>query len=202
MKKKVWDLYAPIYEKAMRMDKKYYQYMYDRIPKQIIDKEVLEIATGPGLLAKHVAHASKSMIATDYSDGMIKEARKGNYPAKLKFEVADATDLPYVDNSFNVVLIANALHVMPNPQKALSEIDRVLCKDGLLIAPNFVGHKKGVVSKIWSGILKLAGIRFDHQWTPDEYLIWLENHGWKVTFSKLLPSRISLMYVECVRKEV
>ena len=184
------------------MDKKYYQYMYDRIPKQIIDKEVLEIATGPGLLAKHVAHASKSMIATDYSDGMIKEARKGNYPAKLKFEVADATDLPYVDNSFNVVLIANALHVMPNPKKALSEIDRVLCKDGLLIAPNFVGHKKGVVSKIWSGILKLAGIRFDHQWTPDEYLIWLENHGWKVTFSKLLPSRISLMYVECVRKEV
>ena len=202
MKKKVWDLYAPIYEKAMRMDKKYYQYMYDRIPKQIIDKEVLEIATGPGLLAKHVAHASKSMIATDYSDGMIKEARKGNYPAKLKFEVADATDLPYVDNSFNVVLIANALHVMPDPQKALSEIDRVLCKDGLLIAPNFVGHKKGVVSKIWSGILKLAGIRFDHQWTPDEYLIWLENHGWKVAFSKLLPSRISLMYVECVRKEV
>ena len=202
MKKKVWDLYAPIYEKAMRMDKKYYQYMYDRIPKQIIDKEVLEIATGPGLLAKHVAHASKSMIATDYSDGMIKEARKGNYPAKLKFEVADATDLPYVDNSFNVVLIANALHVMPDPKKALSEIDRVLCKDGLLIAPNFVGHKKGVVSKIWSGILKLAGIRFDHQWTPDEYLIWLENHGWKVTFSKLLPSRISLMYVECVRKEV
>ena len=202
MKKKVWDLYAPIYEKAMRMDKKYYQYMYDRIPKQIIDKEVLEIATGPGLLAKHVAHASKSMIATDYSDGMIKEARKGNYPAKLKFEVADATDLPYVDNSFNVVLIANALHVMPDSKKALSEIDRVLCKDGLLIAPNFVGHKKGVVSKIWSGILKLAGIRFDHQWTPDEYLIWLENHGWKVTFSKLLPSRISLMYVECVRKEV
>ena len=202
MKKKVWDLYAPIYEKAMRMDKKYYQYMYDRIPKQIIDKEVLEIATGPGLLAKHVAHASKSMIATDYSDGMIKEARKGNYPAKLKFEVADATDLPYVDNSFNVVLIANALHVMPDPKKALSEIDRVLCKDGLLIAPNFVGHKKGVVSKIWSGILKLAGIRFDHQWTPDEYLIWLENHGWKVAFSKLLPSRISLMYVECVRKEV
>ena len=33
MNKKVWDLYAPIYEKAMRMDRKYYQYMYDRIPK-------------------------------------------------------------------------------------------------------------------------------------------------------------------------
>ena len=200
MKKKVWDIYAPIYEKAMRMDLKYYGYMYNRIPNQIVDKEVLEIATGPGLLAKHVAHASKTMIATDYSEGMIKEACKGNYPANLKFEVADATKLPYADDSFDVVLIANALHVMPNPEKALSEIDRVLRKDGLLIAPNFVGHKKGAVSRVWSGILKFVGIKFDHQWTPDEYLEWLEKHGWKVIFSKLLPSRISLMYAECVRK--
>ncbi len=201
MKKKVWDLYAPIYEKAMRLDQKYYQYMYDRIPTKIADKEVLEIATGPGLLAKHVAYASKSMIATDYSVGMIREACKGEYAKNLKFEVADATNLPYADNSFDVVLIANALHVMPCPEKALLEIDRVLRKDGILIAPNFVGHKKGTMSKLWSAILKIAGIKFEHQWTPEEYLTWLEDHGYNVTFSKLLPSRISLMYVECIRKE-
>ena len=201
MKKKVWDLYAPIYEKAMRLDQKYYQYMYDRIPTKIKDKKVLEIATGPGLLAKHVAYASKSMIATDYSEGMIKEACKGEYSEKLKFEVADATNLPYPDNSFDVVLIANALHVMPSPEKALSEINRVLRNEGILIAPNFVGHKKGAVSKLWSGILKIAGIKFEHQWTSDEYLEWLEKNGWNVTFSKLLPSRISLMYAECIRKE-
>lgn len=200
MNKKIWDLYAPIYEKAMRMDQKYYEYMYSRIPTQIGGKEVLEIATGPGLLAKHIAGYSKNMIATDYSDGMIREAIKGEYPENLKFEVADATALPYADSSFGVVLIANALHVMPDPQQALSEIDRVLRPDGILIAPNFVGHKKGAISKIWAGILKLAGIKFEHQWTPEGYLNWLEEHGWKVTFSRLLPSRISLMYTECVRK--
>ncbi len=200
MTKKIWDLYAPIYEKAMRADKKYYNYMYERIPAQIKDKEVLEIATGPGLLAKHVAGACKKMIATDYSQGMIKEAAKGNYPENLSFEVADATALPYADKSFDVVLIANALHVMPNPEKALSEIDRVLKNDGLLIAPNFTGHKKGLISKIWSGILKIAGIKFEHQWTPQEYLEWLDEHGWKVIFSKLMPARISLMYAECKRK--
>ena len=142
MHKKIWNLYAPIYEKAMKADQKYYNFMYNRIPSQIGDKEVLEIATGPGMLAKHVASASKRMIATDYAQGMIKEAMKGKYPANLTFEVADATALPYEDNSFDVVLIANALHVMPNPEKALSEIDRVLRADGVLIAPNFVGHKK------------------------------------------------------------
>ena len=47
MNKKIWDLYAPIYEKAMRMDQKYYAYMYKRISRRVVDKEVLEIATGP-----------------------------------------------------------------------------------------------------------------------------------------------------------
>ena len=201
MNKKIWDIYAPIYEKAMHMDKKYYGYMYDRIPVIIKDKEVLEIATGPGLLAKHVAHFTKKMLATDYSDGMIKEAKKGEYPDNLTFEVADATSLPYTDNSFDVVIIANALHVMANPDKALKEIDRVLREDGVMIAPNFVGHNKGTRSKIWSNILKLAGIKFEHQWTPDEYIKWLDEHNWKIIFSKLMPSRISLLYTECIRKE-
>ena len=200
MKKKIWDLYAPIYEKAMRADYKYYKFMYDRIPTKIQNKEVLELATGPGLLAKHVAYAAKRMVATDYSEGMIREAQKGKCVDNLIFEVADATDLPYENHSFDVVLIANALHVMPEPEKALKEIERVLKEDGLLIAPNFVGHKKGVISRIWSGILKIAGIRFEHQWTSEEYLRWLEFHGWCVRFSKELGARIPLVYTECVRK--
>ena len=51
-----------------------------------------------------------------------------------------------------------------------------------------------------SGILKIAGIRFEHQWTSEEYLRWLEFHGWRVRFSKELGARIPLVYTECVRK--
>lgn len=200
MKKKIWDLYAPVYEKAMRMDYKYYKFMYDRIPTKIRDKEVLEIATGPGLLAKHVAYAAKRMVATDYSEGMIREARKGDCADNLTFEVADATQLPYEDHSFDVVLIANALHIIPEPEKALGEIDRVLREDGLLIAPNFVSHNTGVGSRIWSGILKLAGVKFEHQWSGKEYLAWLRNNGWNVLYKKSCPARISLMYTECERE--
>ena len=200
MKKKIWDLYAPIYEIAMRSDRKIYQFMYDRIPAVIKGKEVLEIATGPGLLAKHVAPAAERMVATDYSDGMIAEAKKGECPDNLTFEVADAVSLPYEDDSFDAVLISNALHVMPEPEKALKEIDRVLRPGGILIAPNFVEHKAGFGSRLWSGILKLAGIKFEHQWSGQEYLDWLESHGWRVTFSKLMAARISLMYTECIRR--
>lgn len=199
MNKKVWDLYAPIYERAMRADRKVYQYMYDRIPQIIADKEVLEIATGPGLLAKHVADAAKKMIATDYSEGMIAEAKKGVYPSNLIFEVADATALPYKDDSFDVVLIANALHVIPNPEKALSEIDRVLKPDGVLIAPNFVAHKGTFISRAWSKILQIAGISFEHQWSAAGYRDFLKQNGWEIRHSREMQARIAIVYVECVR---
>jgi ubiquinone/menaquinone biosynthesis C-methylase UbiE len=200
MKKTTWDLYAPIYKRAMRSDQKIYDFMYERIPDRIRDKEVLEIATGPGLLAKHVAPAARRMVATDYSDGMIAEAKKGERPGNLTFEVADAMALPYADDSFDAVLIANALHIVPDPEKVLREIDRVLRPGGVLIAPNFVEHKGTLGSRIWSGILVMAGVRFEHQWSAKEYLEFLETHGWRVTFSKEMAARIAMLYTECERK--
>lgn len=184
----------------MRADRKVYKFMYDQIPKAIEGKDVLEVATGPGLLAKHVAYAAKSMIATDFSDGMIKEAKKGDCPENLTFEIADAQNLQYRDNSFDAVIIANALHIVPDPVKALGEIDRVLKPDGILIAPNFVNHKKGAVSRVWSKIITLAGIKFEHQWSTAEYRAFLEANGWTVTMLKEIPARITLAYAECIKQ--
>lgn len=200
MNRKTWDLYAPVYQLAMKPDEKIYTFMYKRISRVIRGKKVLEIATGPGLLAKNVAWAAETVTATDYSEGMINTAKKGGCPSNVTFEVADATALPYDDSSFDVVIIANALHVMPDPEKALSEIDRVLKTKGVLIAPNFVEHQTGFVSRLWSGLLGIAGVRFEHQWSVDEYRAFLEENGWRVVNCKVMASRISMAYTECVRK--
>jgi len=199
MKKTIWDIFAPVYSLAMKSQKNIYNYMYEQIGIAVSGKNVLELATGPGLIAKHVAEKASHMTATDFSPKMIEQAKKGKNPSNLVFEIADASNLQYKDNSFDVVIIASALHIVPNPEKVLTEIDRVLKTDGILIAPNFIERQKQKPN-MWQRLLYSLGVHFEHQWTAEEYKSFLESKGWKITSSKLIPGRIDLLYAECVRK--
>jgi len=171
--------------------------MYKRIRKVVKDKEVLEIATGPGVIAKQVASEAKSMIATDFAEKMLAVARRGIIPDNLLFEYADAHDLKYDDDSFDVVIIANALHIVPGPEKVLAEIRRVLRPDGILIAPNFVHDNSNKISNVFSKALSVAGVVFEAKWDAKGYTDFLEEGGFSVLKSKQLPSTIPLVYAEC-----
>ena len=199
MSKSIWDRFAPIYSLAMKSQKNIYDYMYSHIREKVREKDVLELATGPGLIAKNVADVTHRMVATDFSPDMIKQANKGDNPVNLSFEIADASNLPYTDHFFDVVIIANCLHIVPNPEKVLSEIERVMNTGGLLIAPNFI-ERKIESPNLWQKLLYKLGVKFEHQWTSEQYKNFLESNGWKITASEVVPGRIDLMYVECVKK--
>ena len=199
MKKSVWDFFAPIYERVMKSQKSIYETMYQNIRLVVEGKSVLELATGPGLISRNIADQAKTVVATDFAPNMIEQAKKSDMPENVAFEVADATDLRFEDNFFDVVIIANALHIMPNPEKAMLEINRVLKDDGILIAPNFIFDSNGK-KNLWQKILSLVGIKFAHEWTADEYRTFLEQNGWLITKSEILKGRINLLYAECRRK--
>lgn len=198
MSKSIWDRFAPIYSLAMKSQKNIYDYMYSHIREKVRGMDVLELATGPGLIAKNVAEVTHRMVATDFSPDMIKQAQKGNNPVNLSFEIADASNLPYTDHFFDVVIIANCLHIVPNPEKVLSEIERVMKTGGLLIAPNFI-ERKIASPNLWQKLLFKLGVKFEHQWTSEQYKNFLESNGWKITVSEVVPGRIDLMYVECIK---
>jgi len=198
MKEGVWNFFAPIYERAMKSQKSIYDYIYKEISAAASARNVLELATGPGMIAKHIAPSAKSVTATDFAPKMIEAAKKGSVPDNVSFEVADATNLRYQNDSFDLVVIANALHIIPEPEKALAEIDRVLKANGTLIAPNFIEREKGK-KNLWQKILSLVGIKFAHEWTKEEYKTFLSDHGWQVTKSHVCKGRIDLLYAECKR---
>lgn len=200
--KNFWDKNAGRYDRFMRKDRAAYDEMYELIRPLVRHKTVLELATGTGLIARHIVNAAAYIEATDASAEMIAEARRDNHSAKLHFSVQDMFRLPYVDKSFDVAIVSNALHIVPQPEKALAEIKRVLRDDGVLIAPTFTHAENSFSGKAKAFFMRLAGFPLHSKWTSEEYLRFLRQNGWAVRKSVVLKASFPLTYAECVKSEV
>ena len=200
--KNFWDRNAGLYDCFMRKDRAAYEKIYELIRPVVKDKTVLELATGTGLIAEHIVKVAAHIEATDASAEMIAEAKRDNRSAKLHFSVQDMFSLPYAGNSFDVVIVSNALHIVPQPEKSLREIKRVLKDDGVLIAPTFTHAENSLRGRIKAYFMRLAGFPLHSRWTSEEYLSFLRQNGWRVRKSAVLKASFPLTYVECVKSEV
>ena len=199
--KNFWDKNAGRYDRFMRKDRAAYDEVYALIRPIVRHKTVLELATGTGLIAKHIVNAAEHIEATDASAEMIAEAKRTR-SAKLYFSVQDMFHLPYADQSFDVVIVANALHIVPEPEKALREIKRVLKDDGVLIAPTFTHAGNSFSGMVRAFFMGMAGFPLHSKWTSEEYLRFLRQNGWVVRKSAVLKASFPLTYAECVKSEV
>ena len=200
--KTFWDRNAGWYDRFMRKDRAAYDEMYELIRPIVRHKTMLELATGTGLIAKNIVNAAAHIEATDASVEMVLEAKRDNQSAKLHFSVQDMFRLPYADKSFDVVIVSNALHIVPQPEKALAEIRRVLKDDGVLIAPTFTHAGNSFSGKVRAFFMRMAGFPLRSKWTSEEYLRFLRQNGWAVRKSAVLKASFPLTYAECVKMEV
>ena len=191
--KNFWDKNAGRYDRFMRKDRAAYDEMYELIRPVVKAKTVLELATGTGLIAKHIVNAAATISA---------DAKRDTRSAKLHFSVQDMFRLPYANQSFNVVIVSNALHIVPQPEKALQEIKRVLKDDGTLIAPTFTHAGNSFTGKVRAFFMRMAGFPLRSKWTSAEYLRFLSQNGWTVRKSAVLKASFPLTYAECVKMEV
>ena len=200
--KNFWDRNAGRYNRFMRKDGAAYGEMYALIQPIVRHKTVLELATGTGLIAKSIVNAAAHIEATDASAEMIAEAKRDNRSAKLHFSVQDMFRLPYADKSFDVVIVSNALHIIPQPEKALAEIRRVLKDDGVLIAPTFTHGNSTLRGRLKLFFMKLVGFPLNSRWSSADYLAFLRQNGWSVRKSTVLKASFPLTYAECVKPAV
>ena len=196
-----WSRWAWLYDRFMRKDKAAYEKMYEHIRTAVRGKDVLELATGTGLIAKNIVHDARSVEATDAAPEMIAEAKKKNTSSKLHFSIQDIFRLPYADGSFPVVIASNVLHIIPEPEKAIAEMKRVLSMDGVLILPTFTHGDMGIFAKGKAKIMQGVGFPLHSTWVPDTYKAFLEENGLEITYNTVLKASFPLTYVECKRGE-
>lgn len=200
-RKNFWDKCAKYYDRFLNRDAAAYEQLAEWLRPVVRHKAVLELAAGTGQLAKQLVSAAGSIEATDASAAMIARARQENDSAKLHFSVQDMFCLPYADASFDVVIVSNALHVVPHPEQALREIRRVLKDDGVLAAPTFTHGENRLLENARAWGMQRAGFPLYSRWTSESYLDFLRRNGWAVQKSAVLKAAFPLTYAECVKAE-
>lgn len=152
---------------------------------------VLECACGTGLLSGVIAAQCSSLTATDFSEKMLRRARKKfKNRGNITFVAANILRLPYPDGRFDAVVAANVIHLLDDPNAALRELDRVCRPGGRLIIPTYINKsRQGETDRVSSAIDK-AGADFKHEFTLETYRQFFADAGYADAHYTLCPGRI------------
>ena len=140
----------------------------------------LDVATGTGDLALNCANTypDVSVVGVDFVQEMVnnglKKVESQNLNNRVKLKWGDATNIEYKDNSFDVTAIAFGIRNIPDKQKALSEMKRVIVDDGQVMVLELTTPEPGFWRNTYSfylnGVLPKLAKWFTKNPAAYEYL--------------------------------
>lgn len=197
-----WDKVASVYDIAESVNGDVYSQMC-RITERLVPEgaRVLDCAAGTGELSFAAAKKAESVLCTDLSDNMLKTARrkaKAFGAENIAFETRNIFDLKDPDNTYDVVIAGNVLHLLTNPQGAVKELCRVLKPGGKLLLPTFTTKNR---AKAIIGLYKLLGFDPAASYTPSEYKKMLEECSPGILKTKLIKGLVPCCYAVIIKPE-
>lgn len=190
-----WNKTAGLYDLAESINGSVYREMC-AITTRLVPPgaKVLDCAAGTGELSLAAAKKAETVLCTDLSENMLKTARRKaeqRHANNIAFEARNIFDLKDPDETYDIVIAGNVLHLLKNPQGAVRELYRVLKPGGKLLLPTFTtkGHCETILN-----LYKLFGFDPSENYSPSEYKKMLETCGTGRVRTKLITGLIPCCY--------
>lgn len=162
--------------------------------------QVLEVADGTGVVATAIARTAREVIATDYSEAMVRTLSARIREAGLsnvRCHRADIYVLPFQKGGFDAVVAANVLHLVPDFSRAVVALREMLAPGGRLVVPTFC-HDETAISAIASRLIALTGFPARRRFTTGSLRRDLIAQGLRVQREETLRGLIPIGYLDGV----
>ncbi|MCU0886142.1 MAG: methyltransferase domain-containing protein [Beijerinckiaceae bacterium] len=156
--KKVYRVWARFYDKV-------YVGLLARAQREAVDaavacgRDILEIGVGTGLTLPYFP-ADRRVVGVDLSEDMLRVAgqkvRDRTLSAVSGLSVMDACRLGFPDEAFDAVTAQFVITLVPDPEQALDEMDRVLRPGGEIVISSRLVDSAGASAAFWSALAPLA----------------------------------------------
>ena len=175
-----WDKISPLYDLFEQVyNGKVYRGTGEKVAEFIEPSDtVLECACGTGAISVSIAPKCRRLIATDFAAGMLRQAaRKCRKFENVVFRKADITHLKCKDGRFDKVVAGNVIHLLPNPEHVLHELERVVKPGGRIIIPTYINMSKGTGTAAVK-FITLLGADFKRQFDLESYKQFFADMGY------------------------
>ncbi|HEY8565840.1 MAG TPA: class I SAM-dependent methyltransferase [Beijerinckiaceae bacterium] len=121
--------------------------------------DILEVGVGTGLVLPYYPATSR-VVGVDLSEDMLRKAveKVANGPLRHVRGVAamNAEQLGFPDAAFDAVAVPFVITLVPDPERALTEMARVLKPGGALVISSKLGYDAGVVAKVEEAVAPIV----------------------------------------------
>lgn len=180
-----WDQVAGVYDGFIKlMNKGACTRLQDEVASLLSPSDqVLECACGTGLLTTAMVPRCAHLTATDFSPQMLQQAaaKCRTFP-NVTFQQGNILAIAFPDNTFNVVVAANVIHLLDDPLQALRELHRVCRPGGLVVIPTYINQTTDGRQTRPARLLEKLGIGFKRIFTEESYHLFFNEAGYAATF--------------------
>lgn len=196
-----WERHAKRYDRSTRFLSRPVPRLLELAVEAVRGRpRVLEVAAGAGLITTAIASVVGELVATDYATEMLArlEARvRAESLQNVVCETADIAALRYDPASFDAVVAANVLHLLPDLDAAFASLRRVLRKGGVLVAPTYL-HDETFFARMLSRVFALTGLPGKRRFTARSLEDAIVSRGFRVERVETIPGPFPVGFVVAV----